>query len=171
VVADDAGRPPGGKFAARNDLGDTGFDAAVAVGRQQLDARAYAQVVELVFPQVKARPVCAGGLERHDGLARDYGIARLGDNQRHGAVRRRANLQFGDAGGDDPNRRLGVLELGVGDGELLADRPQMGGLICILRGRELCTGSADVGGSFVEILTRSEAAGASLDFRANCCSA
>jgi len=40
----------------------------------------------------------------------------------------------------------------------------MRGLVCFLRGRQLCVSSADIGGSLVEILTRGEAVGSELGF-------
>jgi hypothetical protein len=56
VVADHARCAPDGKLSARDDFGDAGLDAITAAGRQQLDRRADAQTVELVFPQVEGGP-------------------------------------------------------------------------------------------------------------------
>jgi hypothetical protein len=137
VVADGTGGAPGGEFAARGDFVYPGIDRRTAVGQHHLDGKPDTQTIELVFAQVKAGPPPAGRLQCHQRLARDDRLARLRDEQGDSPVRRRANPQFGDPRSDHSNCRDGNFNLGIGDRTFLTRRPETGGLVSLLRTREV----------------------------------
>jgi hypothetical protein len=65
---------------------------------------------------------------------------------------------------DDGHRRLGILHLGVGDGQLFTNRPQPRGLVGFLRMIEPCACGADGRVCLIQVLARGEPIGGERGF-------
>jgi hypothetical protein len=104
-------------------------------------------------------------------LARDDRLARLRDEQGDSPVRRRANPQFGNPRSDHSNCRDGNFNLGIGDRTFLTRRPETGGLVSLVRTREVRVPRLGGGSRLVEVLVRSEPGRSQLRSPVNCCCA